>query len=147
VFQVTAAGIAPVWGNKSLGRGAYSYVLRDGHAYGYGSDGLQCVDLKDGKVKWKWRSDDSKLRIDQGEVIRVGNKLVWLSTSGMLYVGEAAPDKPGPIAEFKVIGKSSKDLKADKARYNATVSTSPVFAAGRLYCRGPGGDVVCVDAR
>jgi outer membrane protein assembly factor BamB len=141
-LQVTAEGFKQVWANKSLGRGAYSFVLRDGCAYGYGGDGLQCVDLKSGKVQWKWRSG-----LDQGEVITVGDKLVWLSTSGTLYIGEAAPDKPGPIAEFKAIGKPTKDLKADKARYNATVSTSPSFAAGRLYCRSPWGDVVCVDVR
>jgi outer membrane protein assembly factor BamB len=146
-FQITGEGIKPVWSNRTLGKGTYSFVLRGGHAYGYGNDGLQCVDLADGKMKWKWRSDDSKLKIDQGEIILVGDKLVWMSTSGILYVGEAAPDKPGPLGEFKAIGKCTKDLKAEKARYHAVVCTAPSLAGDRLYCRSPWGEAVCVDMK
>jgi len=146
-FKITDAGLSPLWGNNAIGKGAYSCVVRDGCLYGFGVKGLNCVDLKDGTVKWKWRSSEPATTKDQGEIILVGDKLVWLSSSGTLYVGEASPDKTKPIASFKAVPRCTKDLRKDKAQYNNVISTSPALAGGRLYCRSSWGDLVCVDVR
>ncbi|MBA4389219.1 MAG: hypothetical protein C0404_14695 [Verrucomicrobia bacterium] len=145
VFQMTGDSLKEVWSNKTLGKLTYSYVLRNQYAYGFGPKGMQCVDLKDGGAKWEWRPEDSRAKKDQGETILVGDKLVWLSTSGTLYAGEATPDKPGTVSEFPVIGRCTKDLKKLKASFNEIICTSPSFSGGRLYCRSPWGEVVCVD--
>ena len=81
------------------------------------------------------------------EIICVGDKLVWMSTSGMLYVRQASPDKGGPIAGMNVFGACPKDTKKDLAGYNGKVTSSPTFANGRLYCRAPWGEVVCLDVK
>jgi outer membrane protein assembly factor BamB len=145
VFQMTPEGLTRVWSENTIGKGAYSYVIRNGRVYGYGATGLLCVDLERGKTLWRWRSDDPAVAKDQGEVILVGDKLVWISSSGMLYVGEASPEKRGPIAEFKAVAPCTKPLAKDQARYNNVISTSPTFAAGRVYCRSGWGEAVCVD--
>jgi len=147
VFEIQDDGLKRLWSNRTIGRGAYSYVIRDGFAYGYGSKGLQCVDLSTAKVKWKWRSRDKKLRRDQGEIISIGDKLLWLSTSGMLYVGNAAPNADGAIANYKVFGSCPRDTRKERTRYNGIVCTSPTFADGRLYCRAPWGEIVCIDMK
>jgi outer membrane protein assembly factor BamB len=146
-FQMTEGGLSRLWSNSSIGKGAYSTVVRDGHAYGYGAEGLHCVDLQTGKVRWKWRSPDPAVVKDQGEIILVGDKLVWLSTSGMLYIADASPERREPLAEFKAIGPCGKPLGKDKARYNNVVSTSPALSGGRLFCRAGWGELVALDFR
>jgi outer membrane protein assembly factor BamB len=147
VFQMKDDGVEPAWEKSGIGKRAFSYVIRDGFVYGYGTKALECMDLKTGKSQWTWRSDDPKLKMDSGELILVGDKLVWLSSSGMLQVGNASPDKVGAIADFKALGPSTRDLDADKAIYHRIVCTSPTFAGGRVYCRSPWGEVVCVDVK
>jgi outer membrane protein assembly factor BamB len=145
LFRIGADGLTREWTGKAIGKGAYTYVIHKDHVYGYGAQGLQCVELATGKLEWKWRSLDPKLARDQGEVILAGDKLVWISSSGMLYVGEASPDRRRPLAEFQALGKCAKDLRKDKARYNDVVSTSPALANGRLYCRSGWGEAVCLE--
>lgn len=144
VYQMAADSATEVWANKTLGKACYSYVVAGGHAYGYGIKGFQCVDLKDGKVKWQWR-DEEKGTKDQGETIVVGDKLVWLTTSGRLYAGDVSPEKLGGIADVQVIGPCAKDMKKVKSKYNDIVCVSPSCASGRIYCRAPWGETVCVD--
>lgn len=144
-FQINENGLTPLWKNDAIGKGAYSSVVYNGCLFGYGVKGLNCVNAADGEIKWKWRASSSAVAKDQGEIILIGDKLVWISSSGILYVGEALPDKAGPVAEFKALGACTRDLRKDKAQYNNVVSTSPSFAAGRVYCRSPWGEIVCVD--
>jgi hypothetical protein len=127
-----------------MGKGTFTHVICGGHVYGFGIKGLQCVDLEDGKTEWNWRAKGKESR-DQGEITLVGDKLVWLSTSGVLYAGDASPDADGPSAQFNAIGQCTKDIRKDKARYNSICCVAPTFAEGRFYCRSPWGTVVCVD--
>ncbi|MBN1669897.1 MAG: PQQ-binding-like beta-propeller repeat protein [Kiritimatiellae bacterium] len=147
LFRIAGDGLARVWANRTLGKGAYSYVVRDGHVYGFGAQGLQGVNLADGDLKWKWRDSDANLARDQGEIILLGDKLVWISTSGRLYVGEASPANRRPLADLQVIGPRPRGGAGATALYNNIVCTAPSFSAGRLFCRSPWGEVVCVDLR
>lgn len=137
-------GIKRLWKSKAIGRGGYSYVTLNGYAYGYGTEGLNCMSLEDGEQKWKWRSAEKGV---QGEVILVGKTLVWTSWSGILYAGDASPDKGGPTAELKILGPCPKDVKQAKAKYHKDLCVPPVFANGRLYSRAPWGELACVDVR
>jgi outer membrane protein assembly factor BamB len=144
-FQIGADGLTRTWKCKeSIGKGGYSCVVNNGMVFGYGVQGLNCVDLADGKSKWDWRSSNPKLHKDQGEVILVGDKLVWVTTSGMLYVGSASPQKMEPLGEFKALKDCAKNLKKDRCQFN-NISASPVFAGGRVYVRGSWGELACID--
>ena len=146
-FQINNDGLTRLWTSKAMGKGAYTCVIYNGFAYGYGVKGLNCADLKDGKSKWDWCSSNPKAANDQGEVILVSDKLVWVSTlSGMLYVGNAVPEKRAFLGEFKAVNDCTKDIKKDKAGYN-NIITSPVFANGRFYLRAAWGELVCVDPK
>jgi outer membrane protein assembly factor BamB len=144
-YQVTETGLIQLWTSKAIGRGAYSCVVFDGMAFGYGVQGLNCMDLSNGRSNWRWRSSDPKMARDQGEIILVGDKLVWVSSFGMLYIGNATADKSQPLGEFKALKACDKDLKRDTARCNNVVSTSPTFARGRIYVRSSWGEIACVD--
>jgi len=147
-FQIDSGGLTRIWSSKAIGKGAYSCVVCNGFAFGYGVEGLNCVDLLNGESKWNWRSSNPRMARDQGEVILVGDKLVWVASySGMLYVGNASSEKSPPLGELKALNECTKDLKKDKATYNNVVSTAPVFANGRVYLRSPWGELTCVDVR
>jgi len=145
-FQINNDGLTRLWTSKAMGKGAYTCVTCNGFAYGYGLKGLTCADLKDGKSKWDWRSTDPKTQKDQGEIIMVGDKIVWVSSSGTLYVGAAVPEKRPFLGDFKAVNNCGKDLKKDKAGYN-NVITAPVLADGHLYLRASWGELVCVDLK
>jgi len=147
LFELRPDGLTRLWANNTVGKGAYTYVVHDAYVYGYGSPGLQCVALDTGDARWKWRSTEPRRMRDQGEIVLLGDKLVWISTSGILHVGEASPDRSRPLAEFALIGKPGPEVHREKARYNNVVCTAPNYAAGHLYCRSPWGEVVCVDIK
>jgi outer membrane protein assembly factor BamB len=147
-FQINNDGLTRMWTSKAIGKGAYSFVVYKGLAFGYGVKGLNCMDLANGKSNWEWRSSDPKTAKDQGEIILVGDKLVWVSSySGVLYIGNASPEKSAPLGELKALTDCTKDIKKDKARYNNVVSTTPVFANGRIYLRSSWGELACVDVK
>ena len=44
-----------------------------------------------------------------------------------------------------VIAPCARDMKKVKSKYNDIVCVSPSVASGRIYCRAPWGETVCVD--
>jgi hypothetical protein len=71
-------------------------VIHNGHAYGFESRSLACIDLKDGTRKWRggrYGCGQVVLLIDQG-------LLLVLSEKGDLALVEAIPGKFAEIARF-----------------------------------------------
>ena len=75
------------------------FVVYDGHAYGFDGRILGCIDLKDGKRKWKggrYGSGQLVLLVDQG-------LLLVLSEKGELALVKAAPDQFTELARCPAI--------------------------------------------
>jgi outer membrane protein assembly factor BamB len=81
---------------------------------------FHCVEFETGKTRW----GTSKL---SGAATVAAGKLLVLTVMGELVVIEANPDKYVELARAKVV---------DPWCYSA-----PVFANGRVYCRGSGDDI------
>ncbi len=121
-----------VWKTKVLRTQMNPAVLWKGHLYGVDGDtteraSLKCVEFGTGTEKW------SQAGFGSGGVMVAGERLVALSGSGELMVGEASPAGFDPVARAQVLGGKSW--------------TVPVLAGGRIHCRNSRGEVVVVDVR
>ncbi len=75
------------------------FVVHDGHAFGFDGSILACIDLEDGKRKWKGG------RYGAGQLVLLPdqNLLLVLSEQGELVLVEAAPDQFTELARFPAI--------------------------------------------
>jgi hypothetical protein len=75
------------------------FVVHNGHAYGFDGSILACVNLEDGKRKWKGG------RYGHGQIVLLPDQdlLLALSEEGELALVKAVPDQFTEIARFKAI--------------------------------------------
>jgi hypothetical protein len=75
-------------------------LVRDGFAYGLDDVFLQCVDLNNGRQKWKKRRSPS---FGHGQTLLVGDAIVVLSEAGEIILVEASPTKYRELASLQAI--------------------------------------------
>jgi len=75
------------------------FVVHQGHAFGFDGSILACIDLEDGKRKWKGG------RYGNGQLVLLPDQdlLLVLSEQGELVLVEAAPDQFKELARFPAI--------------------------------------------
>jgi outer membrane protein assembly factor BamB len=105
VIQVSRDGdkfaTESIWKKQSVLKNKMSNVLvRDGFAYGLDDVFLQCVDLNNGRQKWKKRRSPS---FGHGQTLLVGDAIVVLSEAGEIILVEASPTKYRELASLQAI--------------------------------------------
>ena len=134
--RLNGTNATQVWANQSFANHINSSVLLDGYLYGVagmvngsGAQGatLQCVDFATGAEKWSFPG------LGGGGFIVADHKIIMLSDTGELVVGEASPASFVPISRAKILGE--------------WCWCAPTLANGRIYCRNNLGDMVCLDVK
>src|SRR5262245_26997340 len=84
------------WRSAALKRDCSDFVVHNGHAFGFDGSLLACIDLKDGKRKWK------KGRYGHGQLVLLPDQdlLLALSEEGELALIEASPNDFKEIARI-----------------------------------------------
>jgi outer membrane protein assembly factor BamB len=87
------------WGSAGLKPYFNDFVVHEGHAFGFDGRILACIDLEDGKRKWKGG------RYGNGQLILLPEQhlLLVLSEEGELALVRATPDQFTEIARFKAL--------------------------------------------
>ena len=87
------------WTTKSLKPYFSDFAVHNGHAYGFDGRILACIDLKDGKRKWKGG------RYGSGQLVLLADQdlLLVLSEQGGLALVAATPDQFKELAQFPAI--------------------------------------------
>ena len=118
---------AVAWQNRNMRNHTNSSVLLGGHVYGNDEGKLVCVDLKDGRTKWRGPG------IGRGGLMAADGKLIVISERGELFTVAADPTRYTELSRASV-GRGD-------------YWTHPVLANGRIYVRSHEGDLTCLDVR
>jgi outer membrane protein assembly factor BamB len=87
------------WTSAQLKPYFSDFAVHNGHAYGFDGRILACIDLKDGKRKWKGG------RYGSGQLVLLADQdlLLVLSEQGTLALAVATPDQFKELAQFPAI--------------------------------------------
>ena len=87
------------WTSSGLKPGFNDFVIYDGHVYGFDGSILACIDLADGKRKWKGG------RFGNGQLVLLPDQdvLLVLSEDGELALVSATTDKFAELARFPAL--------------------------------------------
>ena len=91
--------LAERWTSSGLKPYFNDYVVHEGHAFGFDGSILACIDLEDGKRKWKGG------RYGHGQLVLLPDQdlLLVLSEEGELALVGATPDRFEELARFSAI--------------------------------------------
>jgi outer membrane protein assembly factor BamB len=115
-----------VWTSRAFKPYFNDLVVQDGYLYGFDGNVFMCVNLADGKPKWRARGYGS------GQVLLLADQklLLVLSEQGEVVLVKADPDKHQEVAKFKALeGKTWNH---------------PVIAHGKLFVRN-GEEAACFE--
>jgi outer membrane protein assembly factor BamB len=87
------------WTSEELNANFTDFVIHKGHVYGFDWGTLACIDINDGKQKWKAE------RHGYGQLVLLPDQdvLLVLSEKGELVLAKALPDQFTELARFPVL--------------------------------------------
>jgi outer membrane protein assembly factor BamB len=106
-----------VWRSRRLKGGYASPIAHDGYLYGIDESILVCLDLADGKLKWKNRDG----QYGHGQILLRDDLLVILGEAGELALVEASPEKFRELSRIQAIEGKTWNV--------------PVLVGNRIYVR------------
>ncbi len=105
------------WRRRRMKGGYSSPIAHDGYLYGIDESILACIDLADGKLKWKKRAG----QVGHGQLLLRDDLLVVLSETGELLLVEATPEQFHELGRIQAIEGKTWNV--------------PVLSGNRVYVR------------
>ena len=99
-----------IWKNINLKTKMTSAVIRDGFAYGLDEGTLSCIEIDNGRRKWK------QSRFGHGQVLLVDDLLLVQSEDGQVALVEASPQGYRELSRMTVVGGQSWNYPAISGR-------------------------------
>ncbi|MGH9908784.1 MAG: PQQ-binding-like beta-propeller repeat protein [Pyrinomonadaceae bacterium] len=87
------------WTSEDLNANFNDFVVHEGHVYGFDYSNVACIDVKDGKSKWK----GAKYGYGQLVLLSDSDALVVLGEKGELALVKATPDQFTELARIPAI--------------------------------------------
>lgn len=140
LLKIMGGELEVLWRNKKRNSAFQSWVILNGHGYGFKRSGkqyLQCIEIKTGKEKW------AKQVPAGGSLMASNGKLIILCGEGDLIIAEASPKGYKEISSAKLF-KIRHWRSYRRGDVNCCWAT-PVLSNGRIYCRNTYGELICVD--
>lgn len=115
-----------LWTSRRLKPDFNDLVVHDGHIYGFDDSIFTCIDLSDGKAKWK------KGRYGKGQVLllRGPGRIIVAGEKGELVLLDASPEAHRELSKIQAM--------------NARTWNHPVVVGNRLYLRNAE-EAVCYE--
>ncbi len=88
-----------LWSSRRMKGGYTNPIARDGYLYGIDGSLLACIDLADGKLKWKARGG----QVGHGQLLLRDDLLVVLGEAGQLLLVEATPEGFHELGQIQAI--------------------------------------------
>lgn len=122
-----------IWEGRRLSLLMATPLYRDGHAYALDRhNGLKCIELRTGTIKWEGEHVTPKDRNPQASFAWAGgNRALILNTPGELILAELSPAGYKQLAKQTIIGKTW---------------ANPAFADGCVFARNDT-EIVCVPLK
>lgn len=76
-----------LWHSRKLKAKFADMVINDGHLYGLNDGRMVCLDLTDGKAKWRGSN------FGHGQILGVGNHLIVQTENGSIKILKTSPDR------------------------------------------------------
>jgi outer membrane protein assembly factor BamB len=106
-----------LWKSRKLKGGYASPLALNGYLYGLDGDILACIDLADGKLKWKDRAG----QFGHGQLLLRDDLIVVLGEAGELALVEATPERYQELGRIQAIEGKTWNV--------------PVLVGNRIYVR------------
>jgi len=142
LLKITKGKLEVLWRNKKYNTAFQSWVILNGHGYGFKRSNkqyLQCIEIKTGEEKWAKEVDAG------GSLIGSNGKLIILYGQGNLAIAEVSPRGYTEISSAKLF-KIQHWRSYPKGDVNCCW-IAPVLSNGRIYCRNTYGELICVDMK
>ncbi len=121
LLRVTADGdkwaVDQVWQSRRMKGGYASPIAREGYLYGLDGSILACLDLANGKLKWKDRSG----QFGHGQILLRDDLLLVLGEAGELALVEASSEKFNELGRIQAVEGKTWNV--------------PVLVGNRIYVR------------
>ena len=100
-----------VWRSLAMKAKFTNIVVHSGHIYGLDDGILACVDLTNGRRKWK------RGRYGHGQILLVGGLLLVTAENGEVVLLEPVPDEPRELTRFRAFDHKTWNPPAVAGRY------------------------------
>jgi outer membrane protein assembly factor BamB len=103
--------VEPIWQSRYMKTKFTSPILYQGYVYGLDDGILACLDLKNGKLRWKGG------RYGHGQILLAGDLLLVLAENGIVVLVDPSPEALHQLGQFQALSGKTWSNPALAGKY------------------------------